>query len=240
MSYIDQQDILDATAGGLDIIFSIYPQAREAQSRADKRFRIRAEERTPSASLKQLQDGAWVVTDFGGDQVPRNAIACYMREENLTFREAIVKLASIYGIGGIKAEINRPVIEKRPAGSDEKEGSYLFDIKEEIPEEDLKVLGPKVTAEICRRYNVYSLVSFTYVKNREAFITKSTEKYPIFLFDHGSFKKLYQPLNPEKQYRFRYIGEKEKDYVNGLKQLNAAYEKYREEQLREATEEENF
>jgi hypothetical protein len=108
MAFIDQQDILDATSGGLDIIYRCYPQAKEAQSKADKRFRVRADERTPSASLKQLQDGVWVVTDFGGDQTPRNGIQVYMKEENLTFREAIVQLAGIYNVGGISAEINKP------------------------------------------------------------------------------------------------------------------------------------
>lgn len=239
MAFIDQQHILDATSGGLDIIYRCYPQAKEAQTKADKRFRIRADERTPSASLKQLDDGIWVVTDFGGDQVPRNGIQVYMKEELLTFREAIVQLAGIYGVGGISAEINKPEFNKRPAIPEEKEGDYFFDIKETIPEADLKVLGPKVTTEICKRYNVYSLVSYTTIKNREAYVTASTDNYPIFLFDHGAFKKLYQPLNPEKQYRFRYFGTKDKDYVNGLKQLSAAYENYRDKQLKSQTEDDD-
>ena len=239
MAYIDQQDIFDATSGGLDIIYRCYPQAKIAQSKTDKRFRIRSDDRTASASLKQLKDGIWVVTDFGGDQTPRNGINVYMKEECLTFREALVHLASLYGIGGIKVEINKPGFEKRPATSEEKEKDYFFDIKKEIPEADLKVLGPKVTKEVCKRYNVYSLNSFTYIKNHEALITISTDKYPIFLFDHGNFKKLYQPLNPEKQYRFRYIGNKTKDFVNGLSQLSKAYENYRDNQLKSQTEDED-
>jgi hypothetical protein len=239
MAFIDQQEILDATSGGLDIIYRCYPQAKDAQTKADKRFRVRAEERTASASLKQLPDGVWVVTDFGGDQTPRNGIQCFMKEESLTFREAIVQLASIYGVGGISAEVNKPEFHKRPATPEENEGDYFFDIKPAITEAELKVLGPKVTAEICKRYNAYSLVSFTTIKNREAYVTASTDKYPIFLFDHGDFKKLYQPLNPEKQYRFRYFGQKEKDYVNGLRQLNQAYEKYRDEQLKSQTEDDD-
>ena len=237
MAYIDQQDILNATSGGLDIIFRIYPQAREAQSKADKRFKVRQEEKTPSASLKQLHDGVWVVTDFGGDQTPRNGIQLYQMEENKSFRESLVELASIFGVGGISAEINKPEFEKRPATAEEKEKDYFFDIKEDIPDSDLKVLGPKVTREVCQKYNCYSLKSFIYIKNREALITKSTDNYPIFLFDHGNFKKLYQPLNPEKQYRFRYVGEKEKDYVNGLAQLQKAYEDYMNKQVKEMTEE---
>lgn len=239
MAYINQQDIFDATSGGLDIIYRCYPQAKAAQGKADKRFKIRGDERTPSASLKQLPDGTWVVTDFGGDQVPRNGIQVFQKEESLTFREAIVELAAIYGIGGIKSEINKPNFNKRPATADEKEGEYYFDIKEKLTDADLQVLGPKVTAEICQRYNCYSLNSFTYIKNREALVTGCTDKYPIFMFDHGEFKKLYQPLNPDKGFRFRYVGRKEKDYVNGLAQLNKAYENYRDQQLKEQTDEDD-
>lgn len=236
MAFIDQQDIMDATSGGLDIIFHYYPQAKEAQAKADKRFKIR-DEKTPSASLKVLHDGTWVVTDFGGDQVPRNGILICMREENINFKEALVLLADRYGVGGIKAEFNKPNFEKRPAKPEEKEGDYYFDVKEALTPEELKILGPKVTQQICTRYNCFSLNSFTYIKNREALVTGSNEKYPIFMFDHGEFKKIYQPLNPEKQYRFRYVGTKPKDFINGLSQLNKAFEDYKTSQLREMSEE---
>ena len=43
---------------------------------------------------------------------------------------------------------------------------------------------------------------------------------------------MYQPLNPEKQYRFRYIGNKPKDFINGLSQLRKAYEDSRTAQLK--------
>jgi len=239
MAFINQQDIFNASSGGLDIIYLCYPQAKIAQTKFDKRFKIRTTEKTPSASLKQLSDGIWVATDFGGDQIPRNGIQVYMKEESLTFREALVQLGGIYSVGSIKREVNKAGFEKRPATKDEKEKEYIFDVKAEITEEELKILGPKVTLEVCKRYQVYSLNSFIYVKNREALITSSTIDYPIFLFDHGDFKKLYQPLNPEKQYRFRYTGNKPRDYINGLLQLNKAYEKYRDDQLKSQTEDDD-
>ena len=80
---------------------------------------------------------------------------------------------------------------------------------------------------------MFSLKSFTYIKNRKARITRATENYPIFLFDHQEWKKIYQPLNPEMQYRFSYVGNKPKDYINGLHQLQNAYEDFRNKQMRE-------
>jgi hypothetical protein len=228
MPYIDQQEILNATQGGLNIILHYYPQAADCLKSNRKEFKIR-DEKTPSARMKQLADGNWVVTDFGDDSVSRNGIQVCMKEEELSYREAIVKLASRYGIGGINPEINKPSFEKRPARQDEKEGEMYFDIKDEITEKELAELGPLVTAAVCKNYNVYSLNSFTYIKNREAQVTTSNENYPIFMVDHGDFKKIYQPKNPEKQYRFRYTGTRPKDFVNGLSQVKKAWDELNEE-----------
>ena len=230
--YVEQQNILDATNGGLDIILYYYPQARQALETREKRFKIR-EERTPSASLKQAADGNWLVTDFGDDQVPRNGIQVCAREEGKSFREAIALLAGRYNIGALRQNINKPDVEYRDARSDEEEGSYSFEVNDTISDDELQVLGPKVTRDVCRKYYVFSLRSFTYIKNRKARITRATENYPIFLFDHQDWKKIYQPLNPEKQYRFSYAGNKPKDYINGLHQLQKAYEDSRNKQMRE-------
>jgi hypothetical protein len=223
MPYIDQQDILNASHGGLDIILSYYPQANDSLKSNRKEFKIRENERTASARIKQLTDGNWVVTDFGDDSTPRNGIQVCMKEDEISYREAIVKLAGRYGVGGIDPEINKPGWEKRPAAAEEKEGETYFDIKEEITEKELAELGPLVTREVCKKYNTYSLNSFTYIKNREAQVTSSNENYPIFMRDCGEFQKIFQPKNPDKAFRFRYAGKKPKEYVNGLSQVEKAY-----------------
>jgi len=233
MAFIEQQEILDATAGGLDIVFHYYPQAKAAQETAEKRFKIRSDEKTPSAALKQLKDGVWVVTDFGGDQTPRNGIQICQKVESITFREALVMLADRYGVGDIKSELNKPDIDYRDAKPDEQEGDCFFDVKEKISDAELKVLGPKVTSDICNRYHVFSLNSFTRIKNRKATKIGSNDKYPIFMFDYGGWKKIYQPLNPDKGYRFQHHGSHEKNFISGLEQLNKAYEKFKSSQLNE-------
>ena len=230
MAFIDQNDILKVTNGGLDIILSYYPQAQQTISSARKEFKIR-EERTPSARLKQVSDGNWLVTDFGGDQIPRNGIQICQREEDITYKEALALLAGRYKIGGLKQELHKADFEKRPAKPDEKEGEYYFETNDDISEAELNVLGPKVTSKVCLEYGVFSLKSFTHVKNREAFVTSSNENYPIFLIDRGEFKKIYQPKNTEKQYRFRYVGKKPKDYLNGFDQLVKAHHDYEYDML---------
>lgn len=229
MGYIKQEDILNATGGGLDIILYYYPQARETLEGKKREFKIR-DERTPSARLKQLKDGNWVVTDFGDDQVPKNGILICQKEEGISYREAIVLLANRYKIGAINTEIHKAGFEKRPAKKNEKEGEYYFDVKKNITEEELRVIGPRVTNDHCKKYYFHSLNSFIQIKNREALITSSNENYPIFLIDHSEWKKIYQPKNPEKQYRFRYYGDKPKNFINGLEQLTEANKKYLDEQ----------
>jgi hypothetical protein len=225
--YIEQQDILNASHGGLDIILTYYPQANDSLKTNRKEFKIR-DEKTPSARLKQLTDGNWVVTDFGDDGTPRNGIQICMKEEEITYREAIVKLAGRYSVGGINPEVNKPGFEKRPAAAEEKEGETYFDIKEEITDKEINELGPLVTREVCKKYNVYALNSFTFIKNRDAQVTSSNENYPIFMVDHVEFKKIYQPKNPDKAYRFRYSGTRQKDYVNGLAQVKKAFDELNE------------
>lgn len=229
MAFIDQQDILSATRGGLDIILTYYPQAQASLESSRKEFKIRESERTASARLKQLNDGNWVVTDFGDDATPRNGIQICMKEDEISYREAIAKLAGRYGIGGINPEINKPGFEKRPATVDEKEGETYFDIKEEITEKELAELGPLVTKSVCDKYNVHSLNSFTYIKDRIAQVTTSNENYPIFMRDCGEFQKIFQPKNPDKAYRFRYAGKKPKEFVNGLAQVEKAYKDLNED-----------
>ncbi len=49
MAYIDPKDIFNISNSGLDIICNCYPQAKSIASKSDKKFRIRSNDKTPSA-----------------------------------------------------------------------------------------------------------------------------------------------------------------------------------------------
>ena len=222
---IKVEDILAKTNGGLDVIAFYYPEAAEA-SRTKKKFKLRPDEKTASATIKQYGD-VWKVTDFGGDSRAMNAIDIAMSEEGLNFPQTICLLAERYGVErGLSAAINKPDIRKRPAEPEEEEGAVTFELNETISEAELRVLGPKVTAETCKKYSYFSVKSQTRIKNREAIILSSNENYPIFLRDCGTFKKIYQPLNPDKGYRFFYTGDKPQSFINGLSELEKQYKDY--------------
>lgn len=222
------QRIYDATNNGLDIILYYYPQAHGCDKKG-KYFKIRGDEKTPSACMKEIK-GVWRVTDFGDEQSAMSPIEICMREERLDFREALFRLADRYQVGNvISKEVNKAKIEQRDATVDEPEGKFWYELKEQMTDEELKVLGPMVTRQTCERYSYYSVKFYCKVKNRKVTTISSTDTYPIFMRDCGEFRKIYQPLNPDKAFRFFYDGVKPKDYINGMAELKKAYEKYLKE-----------
>ena len=213
---IKPQDIYRKTNDGLDIIHYYYPESRGVEGTKNK-FRCRADERTPSACLlKKDYPGwsVWKVVDFGDDGHAIDPIDICKKEEGISRTyEAILKLAARYGVtDALDRSVNKPDVKKRPAREDEKDGTRIFALKDEIPEEALKVLGPKVTAEHAAALNWHLAEYVGYVKNREVTLKYSNENYPIFLREcfidnpkEGApdrFYKIYEPLNPDKGFRF--------------------------------------
>ena len=222
---IKAEGIYAKTNGGLDIIVSYYPQAAEVAGTNNK-FKMR-DEKTPSATLRKYGE-VWKVVDFGDDGHTIGPIDIAMREEGISsFPQALFLLADRYGVErGLKAEINKPDIRYHDATPEEEEGGRTFELNEALSEAELKVLGPRVTADVCQKYSYFSVKSYTITKNRKTTTVSSNENYPIFLRDCGGFKKIYQPLNPEKGFRFFYHGEKPREYINGLDELEKRYKDY--------------
>jgi hypothetical protein len=246
--YLTKEKILEVTNGGLDIITDYFPDAHDALEGKKTHFKIR-DEKTPSASIKAYK-GIWYVTDFGGDQKGKDCFAIVQEEEGLEdFKEVIRFIGEKYRIapdGSIKA--SRPEIEKREATPEEQEGTYEFEIRDEWTDTELREVFPhyqgnekdrKEKAATLQKYNWQPVAQFSYTKNRKTIVTKATETYPIYIIEGVSddgkkaFKKIYQPRSEDKQYRFRYQGEKPKDHVFGLKQLRELYNKLNEEKKAE-------
>ncbi|MFY0628660.1 MAG: hypothetical protein JXR07_20370 [Reichenbachiella sp.] len=232
--FVDQQRILDSTNGGLDIILSYYPQAQTCVDNKRK-FKTR-DEKSASTTLKKLADGTYVVTDFGNDQKTRNAILVCMLEENIEFKQACQLLGTRFNVlpEQLNAEINKPEYESRAAKADEVDGEWYFSVREGFTDLDIKtVLANKVipytskqgieraidfekVQKVFKKYHFYSLESYSVVKNRKVNIFKSTDHYPIMMWDEGSFKKIYQPLSPDAGRRFMYYGKRPKDFLHAL------------------------
>ncbi len=237
---ITKEEILEATRGGLDIILAYYPQAAPGIEKKHHKFKLR-EEKTASANIRQLPDGNWVVTDFGGDQVKRNGIEIARLEDpilsNKNYYECLQYIAAKFNVavGEKAAEIFKPQISKRKAKDDEDDGKWFFEYKTwpEVTDFELQtIFADRIRAdrkkeeliEVLKRYRCYALHNYSIVKNREVTTISSTDTYPIFCFDEKTWQKIYQPKSLDKARRFISYGEKPKDYLFGLSQLELIYE----------------
>lgn len=214
-----QTKILDATNGGLDIILEYYPQATKAKS-----FKIR-DEKTASASLKQIEGGVYLVTDFGDDSKPRNAIHVCAKEEGMSFRDALLHLADRFQLLEKKVVLTPEIRKFKPTEVDYfdkfDEHNFYFEFNTELSEAELDTLGPLVTQEVVTRYRLFSVKFYAKKKESEIVQMTSTEHYPIFAFvnktkEGKEWKKVLQPKAQDKKFRFFYVGGRPKDFVFGL------------------------
>lgn len=254
MYAITDQDIFNATNGGLDIILYLYPDAHESVSKPKRLFK-RRDEKTASAKLNRLKDGTYVVVDFGEGHESLNGIKLYMKETDANYGRAINELSSRFNVKPEARVELKPKISSRPAGADDQEDEWTFDIKQSFTNSEieylisknvLKRLGWYSTKEEKKKqayaqiagklkyYHWHSLSSYTIVKNRKVITFSSTPDYPIFLIDEGTHKKIYQPKHSEKKYRFMYSpGSQPKNFIHGLAQLTADYNKRKEDSVAE-------
>ena len=234
------EDIYTATNKGLDIIKYYYPDCVDSNGSLKKHFKMR-NEKTASASV-YLHKDVYKVTDFGDQGTALSPIDIVMREENVKVAEAVAILADRYdGVSDrLNGNVNKPDIRTREALPDEKEGR-TFELCEGFTEAQLRVMGPKVTAETMQSLHWFAAKSITYIKDRKVTTKYATDTYPIFMRqctfqdkggDTKSFYKIYEPLNVDKQWRFSYTpdGVKPKEFINGLAELIAAYTKYNEDE----------
>ena len=95
MSNIDLKEVM-AVDGGLAYIHHRYPNSIGFENQKNKRFKLRDDEKTASASMKQYPDGKWGVTDFGADGKMMNAVDIAMKEDNMVFKDALMAVAAFY------------------------------------------------------------------------------------------------------------------------------------------------
>ena len=234
---VTTDDIYRNTRDGLDVIYYFYPQARVCVEGTARHFKKRDAERTPSASVK-LINGVWRVTDFGDAATALSPIDVCMQEKNMRFNEAVFFLAREFNVPDniITHEVNKAKISRRPATEDEPDGHFNYELKTEISKDELFLLGPKVQPSDCEALSWSSLNSYSLTKKGETTTIAATDAYPIFMRKSqymepdaktvSHFYKIYQPLNPDKAFRFFYKGEKPQKYVNGLFELRQFYKNY--------------
>lgn len=223
------QRIYSASNDGLDIIIGELPQAAVCRENVKKKFKLR-NENDASACLYPPTSSRnyWTVCDFGGPEGERyfTPIDIVMRERGLEFWPALMSLAEEYGINvKLSSNVNKPIITQRMATEDEVEGQEHITLREGFTAEGLAVWGYGIKAEVLRKLGWSEVDQIVKTNNRTTTIITRTENFPIFCQRcyyrdnegaHAYFDKIYQPLNPQKQFRFHYIGTKPQGYIFGL------------------------
>ena len=246
---IDRQRIMDETRCGLDILLDLYPQAKECVGGGSKRmFKMRPDEKTASATIRQNRAGEWVVHDFGGKDEDLNGIDAWMDRhgyDRSRFGAAVQAIAQEFGIRDeLRKDVNVASVVERAAREDEQEGQWYYEIRD-FTDRELKILGPGVTADVCRSLNWYALEWLGKVKDRRIKEFHSSDRYPIFLrecfveepdrkkSDTGAdrFFKVYKPLEPDKKWRFMSFpaSAKPRGYIFGLYELRKEHERLNKE-----------
>ncbi|MGJ1228818.1 hypothetical protein ACR78H_25040 [Sphingobacterium siyangense] len=225
---INIEDILSATDGGLDIILAVYPQAGESLQGRNKKFKLRDNDKTPSANLYKNKDGIWLITDFGDGTASKgaNGIDCYMRENGIDFITAINELAIQYNVQGADpSKAPKPIRTTEPADPKQAEEKYYYTVREGFTEKEIETLFPKYALtfigwkktgadgkineerqkraherveEVCRKYNFWALQDIRYIKNREATVYSSNEDYPMFAWIEMHNKQSFAKLYEPK------------------------------------------
>lgn len=234
MNRIELKDLL-AIDGGLSYIIHRYPDARESETKPKRKFKVRAE-KTASAGLKKLDDGTWIVTDFGADSKGKNAVAVCMAEDNVDFKTAINAVAAFYQFEGVAMPSIKPVYNSWTAKPDEAEGAMTFEFKE-FEMSDVRALFEnyawramgktdearfKQAVALCTYYHLKCLKSYTYTTKGKTHEYGATEQFPIFVWDEGDWKKLYKP-KAEKKFRFQSYGPKPENFIHGLDQAQRKF-----------------
>lgn len=215
---IDKDAVLAATEGGKAVLLAYFPQAAPAfASGGRKGFKIRPDDRNPSAGVFE-RDGIWFVKDQGGsDNKAYNAIALVMERENLRFPQAIDYIArqwaphlleeKSWNGGGALGRLEK-------AGEGDQEGAIIT--KENFTDAELAVLGYRITPDDCRDLRLKA-VEYKVIKSQKGQLWRiyGTDDYPIFVYEYDGFSKTYEPLAPEKKDRFRFRGTKPDGFIFG-------------------------
>ena len=246
------QDIFDQTRGGLDVILTWCPEAEQSYIHRKTHFRFNVDDTKPACNLRE-HGGLWWVKNFGEDWPAMHGIQVVMRLENCTFGEACMLIGDRLQLQGHDPDVKpKPGFEYRAEkpDADQADGWHhveyqpftvaqlktIFSLnvwnylakKGKGADPDEKALSEG--SEICKLYNMHSVAWYSWVSRSKKtnemtrHVIRSTDSFPIYCYDEGDFKKLYQPKAKEEKDRFRYYGKKPEGFVHGIARHTLKFE----------------
>jgi DNA primase len=123
---------------------------------------------------------------------------------------------------------------ERGAEADEKNGEWRVNTPTSFTDRDIEALFPKYALRhvkfhkddekadaymkirtVLDRLHVHPLASYTIIENRRALVYEATPENPMFLFDEGDYKIIYQPYASDSS-RYIPFGTVPKMFIHGL------------------------
>lgn len=220
---IKSEDIYRLTEGGKLVILYYYPQA-QAGFNGRKNFKLRSDDKNPSATVYQSRDGSWLLQDKGGsDNQAYNAISLVMKEENLKYPQAIEWIASKFAPELLEDRSSGRGLGPE-AGCEEAEAQDTITVQYrpsgEFTEHELEVLGhmvhepdgpdhPFITPEDCEDLCLKPLDSYITARNEKGKSWRwiANDGFPMYAYDYETYGKIYQPFH--QKYRFLWFGSKQ-------------------------------
>lgn len=208
------KNILINTDKGFEIFAHYVPKIREQGISKNFKAVFRDDDKTPSANIyfNKKQD-QYYYKDFGCESHHFNAIEFVKKIENCDFKEAIqiIEEKILHNYSGFNKNTNNIPDNKFSKVDVEPIDDYVY--WEKFTEKTH-------FSSIARKYNMLSLKSFSYIKNKKEFQTKSNPNDPIFAFKIAEdCYKIYRPNLAN--FKHLWIGNKPSDYKNvfGIEQL---------------------
>lgn len=202
--------IYERTNGGLDIIRRYFPDVKEKQ-----KFKLRPDERTPSASLWRNNKGIYCITDFGNDAKAIDAIHLIMQQDGLNYWEAVNREADALGLTANKVTMAPKVTKVATTDAD----GITHVESSEFTDADLKFWG--VPKEVLIKYGWQVCQSYTSIKGGQKITVSITDGYRMYVRNCCGWYKIYKPQ--DSYARFMIEGEKPDNYIHGLTELENAY-----------------
>ena len=259
----DIERLYAKTDDGLKIICDYCDAAQQVVNRASsshaeisKYMFAYSHENTPSAHLWHGKDH-WVIKDFSSSADGAiDPIGVYCKHEGLNRKSDFNRIMKFlcqkylgeYGSQTISEKNIAVWDDPVPAPDDMQEGEYRWEGMRELNAKEREIMGKYVTEQACKDLKWYSIESYGRKKNGMIRWCHATETYPIFLRECivtkggekiGSFFKKYEPLNPDKGFRFLTFDNqkiKPADYINNLYEFNVTYAKAKDEAQEEGEE----
>lgn len=141
-----------------------------------------------------------------------DSISFIMEYDKISYVDAIKRLASYCHVkldDNYQVRKAEPKLEKHHTALDISEFK-----KKQFTQFELSLLGKDIKAETCEKdFSLFSLEYYITKKNHEGISYKisSTDDFPIFVYDYGTWGKYYQPLSTD--FRFSYWGEKPDSWI---------------------------